>query len=91
MAVPTSDPVRGAIYRGMLVGVSGRNGVVKPLSATWPDARGRFELVLPATVRGTTLRFWESDFQSYQSSPGRPGGKADLGAWPSALSPQSRS
>ena len=68
-------PVPGAIYRGMLVGVSSGSRVVKPVSATWPDARGRFELVLPASVRGKTLRFWQSDFQSYQASPGVPGGR----------------
>ena len=88
MAVPTSDPVRGAIYRGMLVGVSSKEGVVRPVSATWPDARGRFELVLPASVRGQGLRFWQSDFQSYQTIAGTPGGRIDLAAWPRALSPR---
>ena len=37
MAVPTSTAEPGAIYRGALVGVSGPNGVVRPISATWPD------------------------------------------------------
>ena len=86
IALPTSTPKVGAIYRGMLIGVSTGAGVVKPVSATWPDASGRFELVLPASVRGKTLRFWESDFQAYQSIQGVPGGQIDLGAWPSALS-----
>src|SRR5439155_16960468 len=45
--VPTSTAEAGAFYRGLLVGVAGPKGVVKPLSATWPDAQGRFTLVLP--------------------------------------------
>ncbi len=88
MAVPTSTPEPGAIYRGLLVGVSAPGGVVRPLSARWPDARGRFELVLPASVRGSTLRIWESDFQAYQRTPTSPGSVVDLAAWPHALSPR---
>jgi PQQ-dependent dehydrogenase (methanol/ethanol family) len=88
MAVPTSTPEPGAIYRGLLVGVRSGSGVVRPLSARWPDARGRFELVLPASVRGSTLRFWESDFQSYQRTQVAPGSFVDLAAWPRALSPR---
>ena len=90
MAVPTSRSAVGAIYRGMLVGVSSSAGVVRPLSATWPDARGRFELILPRSVRGQVLRIWESDFQAYRTIQAVAGGKIDLGAWPRALSPGSR-
>jgi hypothetical protein len=61
---------------------------VKPVSATWPDTNGRFELVLPSTVRGKTLRFWQSDFQTYQTNVANPGGPVDLKAWPTALSPR---
>jgi alcohol dehydrogenase (cytochrome c) len=86
MAVPTSTPKPGATYRGLIVGVSTGAGVVKPLSATWPDARGRFELVLPGSVRGKTLRFWQSDFQAYQTSSAAPGARIDLDAWPKSLS-----
>ena len=88
MSVPTSSPEAGATYRGTLVGVSAGSGVVRPLSATWPDATGRFELILPATVRGKTLRFWQSDFQAYQTTPATPGGRVDLKAWPAALAPR---
>ena len=86
MAVPSSTPELGAIYRRTLVGVSADSGVVKPISATWPDTSGRFELVLPASVRGKTLRFWESDFQAYQTTAAAPGRRVDLKAWPGALS-----
>ena len=73
--LPTTTAVPGAIYRGLLVGVSGRNGLVKPISATWPDARGRFTIVLPPSVKGQTLRFWQSEFQTYTTgaAPGRAG------------------
>ena len=88
MAVPSTTPVPGAIYTGTIVGVSAGNGVVKPISATWPDARGRFKLVLPASVQGKALRFWESDFQAYQRHAVVPGGPVDLAAWPGKLSPR---
>ena len=141
--LPTTTAVPGAIYRGLLVGVSGRNGLVKPISATWPDARGRFTIVLPAEhegadapvlaervpdlhdrgrpgaarsswpgrrcsrlasratpascgsrarrsgARGSALRSRGARHASpVQSSPVAPGDKADLGSWPSALSPR---
>jgi alcohol dehydrogenase (cytochrome c) len=88
LPLPTSTSTIGAIYRGLLVGVSGPQGPIKPVSARWPDRSGRFSIVLPASARGKTLRFWESDFQSYSRTVARPGGLVDLAAWPSALSPR---
>jgi len=88
MQLPTSTPVPGAIYRGTLIGASAGTGVVRPISATWPDVQGRFQLILPASVAGKTLRFWQSDFQTYQTNAVTPGGPVDLKAWPTALSPR---
>jgi alcohol dehydrogenase (cytochrome c) len=88
LALPVSTPEEGAFYRGLLVGVSGPAGVVKPLAARWPTVDGRFSLLLPASVRGRTLRFWESDFASFSRSPATPGGPVDLRAWPRKLSPR---
>jgi hypothetical protein len=88
MAVPTTTSHAGAIYRGTLIGVSAGKGVVHPVSATWPDEKGRFQLVLPASVGGKILRFWQSDYQAYQSTLAIPGGQVDLAAWPTALSPR---
>lgn len=88
MQTPTPTAEAGAIYRGLLVGVSGPNGIVRPVSATWPDASGRFELVLPGAVKGRTLRFWQSDFQTYSTIAATPGGPVDLKAWPTGLSPR---
>jgi hypothetical protein len=41
----------------------GSNGVIKPLSVRWPDAQGRFSLVLPHLARGTILRFLGEQFR----------------------------
>jgi alcohol dehydrogenase (cytochrome c) len=86
--LPVSTPEEGAFYRGLLVGASSPAGVIKPLAARWPGKDGRFSLLLPASVRGKTLRFWESDFVSFSRSPATPGGAVDLGAWPTKLSPR---
>jgi hypothetical protein len=79
---PTSYP--GAVYEGMLVGVSAP-GVVKPVSARWPDRSGRFSFVLPASLRGKTVSVWESFQQLFQSAPTGPGGPIDLQAWPRSV------
>ena len=83
--VPTSTPEVGAFYRGLLVGVAGPQGVVKPISSTWPDANGRFTLVLPRQAKGTALRFWESDFVTFSRIAARPGGPTEPSSTPKAL------
>jgi len=82
LALPSQSPVTGAVYQGTLVGVSGAQGVIKPLSATWPDARGRFRLVLPASAHGQTLRVWEDRSTFFQPSAAKPGGAIDTSVWP---------
>jgi len=82
---PTS--YAGAVYSGLVVGVTAGGKVVKPLAETWPDAKGRFTMTLPASVRGKTLHFWENLRQSFSSFPARPGGAVDLGSWPAQLGP----
>ena len=84
-ANPTTSAEPGAFYRGLLVGVTGAHGVVRPLAAHWPDGKGRFSLLLPPSVRGTVLHFWESDFVTFSRTPAAPGSAVDLSAWPSAL------
>ncbi len=88
LPAPTSTSYVGAVYEGLLVGVSGAKGVVKPVSAHWPDAHGNFSLVLPASMRGKTVRFWENYRQLFQTFPATPGGLVDLTNWPSALLPR---
>lgn len=88
LPLPTSSPIDGAVYQGLLVGASTGGRVVKPVAAQWPDAKGRFRLVLPASVRGKTLRLWQSSFQAFATFPAKPGGAVDLRTWPTALSPR---
>jgi alcohol dehydrogenase (cytochrome c) len=88
LPLPTATSSVGAIYQGTLVGVRTPNGVVKPVSARWPDGSGRFRIVLPASVRDTTLRLWAAPFQAYSISEARPGGPVAESIWPTALSPR---
>ena len=85
MAVPTSSSYDGAIYEGLIVGVSGPNGMIKPLSASWPDKNGRFRLTLPASARGKTLSVWEDLGQAFSSFPAVPGGRFDMQSYPTKV------
>jgi alcohol dehydrogenase (cytochrome c) len=91
LPLPKSTPENGAVYRGLIVGALSPRGVVKPLSATWPDGRGRFSLVLPHLARGTVLRFYESNLQTFSTLPARPGGPLSPGAMPQRLTPRTPS
>jgi alcohol dehydrogenase (cytochrome c) len=83
LSKPTATP--GAIYQGLVVGVSGPRGVIRPVVARWPDAQGRFSLLLPSPARGVPLRFWENQHQFVSRVPAVPGGRIDLATWPRAL------
>ena len=86
LSAPKPTSYAGAVYEGILVGVSAP-GVVKPVTARWPDRSGRFSFVLPAWMRGRTVRVWESFQQLFQTNPTGPGGPIDLQAWPRDLAP----
>jgi hypothetical protein len=75
----------GAIYSGLVVGVTAGGHVVKPIAETWPSGNGTFTMTLPASARGKTLTLWENDRQAFSSFAARPGGRMDLSSWPSAL------
>jgi PQQ-dependent dehydrogenase (methanol/ethanol family) len=79
--------VAGAVYDGLLVGVSDARGPIRPVSARWPDAGGRFELVLPKSARGTTVRVWQDRGEFFSQQRARPGGPVDVGLWPTRLDP----
>jgi hypothetical protein len=83
--ISTPQSYTGAVYEGLLIGVSSRGKVVQPVSARWPDRRGRFSLVLPASVRGHTISFWENQRQFFSRVAARPGGAVDLSSWPNGL------
>jgi hypothetical protein len=82
MAVPTPSSYEGAIYEGLVLGVSGPHGMIRPLSASWPDRNGRFRLTLPASARGQKLQVWEALGQFFSSFPATPGGRFDMKAYP---------
>jgi len=83
VAKPVSYP--GAIYEGPAVGVATGGSVIKPVAERWPDAKGRFSMTLPASVRGKTVAFWQSRRLFFSRFAATPGGKVDLAAWPSLL------
>lgn len=85
MALPTANSYAGAIYEGLILGVSGPNGLIKPLSASWPDKNGRFRLTLPASARGKKLSIWENLDQVFSSFPATPGGKLDMQSYPAKV------
>ncbi len=82
----TASAFAGAVYEGVAVGVSGPGGVIKPVSARWPTAKGIFALVLPPSARGKTVQIWENDRQTFSKTPATPGGAMDVGTWPTELS-----
>jgi alcohol dehydrogenase (cytochrome c) len=75
----------GAVYSGLVAGVTSGGKVVKPLSETWPSAEGAFSMRLPASVRGKTLHFWENQRQFFSRFAAVPGGAVDLTSWPAEL------
>ena len=87
LATPANDAgARVPTSRASSSASRARTGVVKPVSATWPDAKGAFKLVLPASVEGQTLRFWQVDFESFSAQTAASGGPVDVSKWPKALS-----
>jgi PQQ-dependent dehydrogenase (methanol/ethanol family) len=85
MALPTATSYQGAIYEGLILGVSGPNGLVRPVSASWPDRNGRFRLTLPASVRGKKLSIWEDLSPVFSSFPAAPGGRFDMKSYPTKV------
>lgn len=81
----TPRPVPGAVFEGLLVGVTVDGDPVTPISARWADAEGRFEIVLPSSVAGKTARFWQSRLRAFSRTEARPGGPVDVGYWPGAV------
>ncbi len=85
MALPTASSYPGAIYEGLLMGVSTANGLVKPLSESWPDKNGRFRITLPASVRGKKLALWEDVGQFFSAFAATPGGRFDMSSYPTKV------
>lgn len=77
--------VEGAVFEGLLVGVTADGEPVAPISARWADADGRFEFVLPAEAAGKTVSFWQSRLRAFSRTEAQPGGEVDVLYWPSSL------
>jgi hypothetical protein len=75
----------GAFYEGLLVGPLLDGRPVAPLSATWPDEQGSFELVLPARALRTTLSFYQAPGYYFSRAEARPGGPVLHELWPGRL------
>jgi alcohol dehydrogenase (cytochrome c) len=83
--ISSPAPVRAAIYSGLAVGVTMGGRVVVPLSESWPDAKGKFSMLLPSYVRGRSLSLFENQSQTLSRFAARPGGPVDLKSWPKQL------
>ena len=88
LKLPTASSFDGAVYDGLVVGAVGPNGVIKPVAEKWPNAKGVFSFVLPASARHRTITLWEADRRVFQTAAANPGGAVDLTHWPAALGRQ---
>ena len=86
MALPLPKSYPGAIYTGTVVGAtsSGRK-VIRPVKATWIDAKGDFSLTLPRSYAGKTVSLWEGELDLFSTEPATSGGPIDLRDWPRVL------
>jgi hypothetical protein len=80
---PTSYP--GAVYEGIVAGVTASGKPVRPLAATWPDAQGRFTLTLPGRLAGEAVSIWEARLDLFSKARATAGGAIDLRDWPTRL------
>ena len=81
----------GGVYDALLIGVASGGRTVQPVLATWPDSKGRFRLVLPASARGKTVSFWMDRgpvFSRVVAGPGRVVTPSLFPAAPGAQAPQ---
>jgi hypothetical protein len=85
MALPLAQSRPGAIYLGTVVGATESGHVVRPVAATWTDAKGDFSMTLPRALAGKTVSLWEGTLDLFSVKPARPGGPVDLRDWPSTL------
>jgi hypothetical protein len=85
MVLPLPRSYPGAIYEGIVVGVAQGDVPVRAVSVTWPDAVGRFRLVLPRSLAGRKVSLWEAKLDLFSRAAAKPGGAIDLRDWPRAL------
>ena len=85
MALPLPQSFPGALYAGIVVGVTLGAVPVHPVSATWLDRLGRFTLTLPKRVAGQSVSIWEARLNLFSVAEAKPGGAIDLRDWPATL------
>ncbi len=88
LVAPQPQPVDGVVYDALLAGVAQDGKPVKPLAATWPDEKGRFTMILPASMAGQRVTWWESQGFYFSTGAGKPGSELDLAEWPVELGPR---
>jgi len=74
----------GGVYDALLIGVASGGRTVQPVSANWPDSKGRFRLVLPATARGKAVSFWMDRAPVFSRAPAGPGRRVTPSLFPAA-------
>jgi PQQ-dependent dehydrogenase (methanol/ethanol family) len=79
----------GGVYDALMIGVASGGRTVQPVSATWPDSKGRFRLVLPASARGKAVSFWMDRGAVFSRAPAGPGRPVTPSLYPAAPGPQS--
>ena len=92
LPLPKSSAEAGAIYRGLLVGVAGpKRRRQAALGHAGRTHAGASRSSCRTLRRGPTLRFWESDFETFSTVAARPGGPASPAAMPQRLTPRTPS
>ncbi len=86
-AIPQPLSYPGAIYEGVVVGASINGTPVRPVSVTWLDAAGSFQLELPASITGKTVTLWEAKLRLFSRAEAKVGGPIELRDWPATLAP----
>ena len=85
MALPRPQSYAGALYDGIVAGVTAGGKPVRPVSATWPDRSGRFQITLPKPLAGKTVAIWEGKLNLFSHAEAKPGGTIGLTDWPATL------
>jgi len=86
MPLPLPQSYPGAVYQGVVAGISSSDtDSVRPLSVTWPARNGLFTITLPHTLAGHTVSLWEAEIQLFSTLPAAPGSPIELGSWPRTI------
>jgi hypothetical protein len=85
MGLPMPHSYPGAIYTGTVVGVTHGDTVVRPLSTTWLDRAGRFQIILPQKLAGQPVALWEGKLNIFSRHEAKAGATIDLVEWPKEL------